>query len=302
MRTPLAIALAVNLLNAVLDPLLIFGAGPVPALGLAGAAWASTAAHWLGAGAAVAVVVRRLGAPRRIDLGSVRDLLAVGRDLFFRTGALMVFLTAATAAANHVGTEAGAAHQAVRQMWTFTAFVLDAYATAAQSLVGWFHGAGRRDLARRVAAVTCLWSLATGVALAAAMSAGTRWVALGFVPESARAVFPAAWWVAVLSQPLNALSFATDGLHWGTGDYRFLRDGMLAATAVGGAGLWLAVGPLQAGLGGVWCATALWIGVRAVLGMLRVWPGIGRSPYRKGEAQAEVSHPRGPAPPEPGSS
>lgn len=279
MRTPLFIALAVNGLNALLDPLLIFGAGPVPALGLAGAGWASTGAQWLGAAAAVAAVVRRLGAPRDLDTRSARDLLVVGRDLFFRTGALMVFLTAATAAANYVGTEAGAAHQAVRQLWTFTAFLLDAYATAAQSLVGYFHGAGRRAMTRRVAAVTCLWSLGTGALLAAAMALATPAVTAAFVPETARAVFPIAWWIAVASQPINALSFATDGLHWGTGDYRFLRNGMGAATLLGGAGLLLFVTLGGAGLGGVWLATTLWIAVRAVLGVLRVWPGIGRSPY-----------------------
>jgi MATE family multidrug resistance protein len=194
----------------------------------------------------------------------------------------MVFLTAATAAANHVGTEAGAAHQAVRQLWTFTAFLLDAYATAAQSLVGYFHGAGRRAMARRVAAVTCLWSLATGAALAALMAATTGIVTRAFVPVGARAVFPTAWWIAVASQPVNALSFATDGLHWGTGDYRFLRNGMLAATFVGGALLWALVVKAGAGLAGVWVATAAWIAVRALLGVLRVWPGIGHSPYRPG--------------------
>ncbi|MBW2286212.1 MAG: MATE family efflux transporter, partial [Deltaproteobacteria bacterium] len=36
MRTPLWIALGINALNLGLDPLLIFGAGPVPALGIAG--------------------------------------------------------------------------------------------------------------------------------------------------------------------------------------------------------------------------------------------------------------------------
>jgi MATE family multidrug resistance protein len=49
MRTPLAIAIAQNALNIALDAVLIFGIGPIPAFGIAGAAWASVVSQWLGA-------------------------------------------------------------------------------------------------------------------------------------------------------------------------------------------------------------------------------------------------------------
>jgi MATE family multidrug resistance protein len=61
MRTPLRVALASNGLNCLLDPILIFGWGPVPASGIAGAAWASTASQWLAAVWAFLAVHRRLG-------------------------------------------------------------------------------------------------------------------------------------------------------------------------------------------------------------------------------------------------
>jgi len=281
MRTPLRIAVVVNVLNLVLDPLLIFGLGPFPRLELVGAAWASTASQWLGAGLAVLAISRTLGLAPHLDWRDAGRLLVVGRDLFLRTGLLLLFLALATRAANRIGTDAGAAHQAVRQVWLFTAFLLDAYAVAAQSLVGYFLAAGRVALARRVAAINCAWSAGTGFVLTGAMLLGTGFVARLLVPPSAQGLFVAAWLAAALAQPLNALSFASDGVHWGTGDYRFLRNAMFAATGFGSALLLVLDGSPVFTLTTVWVITAGWIAVRAGFGVYRIWPGFGAAPLRK---------------------
>jgi MATE family multidrug resistance protein len=280
MRTPLWIATGLNLLNIALDPLLIFGAGPIPAMGVAGAALATAISHWVGGLLALGAVHRRLGLPHHVRLGDAVRLLVVGRDLFLRTALLTIFLLLTTRAATRIGTNAGAAHQAVRQVWMLTALILDAFATAAQSLVGFFIGAGQRAVARRVAAVTCQWSLASGVALTLLMLATGRLTAAALVPVEAQALFYPAWTVAALSMPLNSLSFAVDGIHWGSGDYRFLRNVMLLSTAAGSLGIWLLDESAAGALTGVWLITVLWITLRAVFGMLRIWPGIGNSPFR----------------------
>jgi MATE family multidrug resistance protein len=288
MRTPLRIAVGLNALNIVLDAVLIFGMGPIPALGIAGAAWATVASHWLGAIWALLALRARLGLPSRIRTRDARCLLVIGGDLFLRTGLLTAFLLLTTRAATRIGTDAGAAHQAVRQVWVFTALLLDAYAATAQSLVGYFIGAKQRVQARRVAFVACSWSLGTGVALALAMWLGQEAVAGLLVPPDARAVFATAWIISALSMPLNALSFATDGIHWGTSDYRFLRNAMLAATGGGVLALLLLDEGSAASLAWVWVITAGWIAVRAVFGVARIWPGIGASPLAERKARAGV--------------
>jgi MATE family multidrug resistance protein len=278
MHTPLRIALVSGATNVVLDAVFIFGLGPFPALGVAGAAWATVASQWVGGVWSLHAVHRQLGLPRRIPWNETGRLFVVGRDMFLRTGLLIAFLLLTTRAANRIGAPAGAAHQIIRQTWICTALALDAYATTAQSLIAFFLGADRRDMARRAAGVASRWGFATGAFLCALMLGFESEVVRWLVPASAQDSFPLAWRVTAFAQPLNALSFVTDGIHWGARDYRFLRNVMLAATLSSGAVLLLADTTGYASLAVVWIITGGWITVRAAFGVLRVWPGIGAAP------------------------
>jgi len=282
MRTPLKIAVGLNVLNILLDPLLIFGWGPLPALGTAGAALASVISQWAGALWAVAAMQTRLGFHRRLRGQDVRRLFHIGGDLFFRTAFLTGFLVLTTRAATQVGPDSGAAHQAIRQVWVMSALLLDAFAISGQSLVGFFMGAGRAGDARRVALVVCQWSLAAGLVIAAAMGVGRDLAAAVLVPLTAQAVFYPAWLAAIILQPANALAFATDGIHWGSGDFRYLRNAMIAVTlAAVLAVLGLDTSRPDA-LVWIWGITGAWVSGRAAFGILRVWPGVGQSPFAPG--------------------
>lgn len=279
MRTPLWVAISLNGINIVLDALLIPGWGALPALGIVGAAVASTLAQWFGAVWAVTAVIRRLGWPRQLRFREARALLQIGGDLFLRTGMLTLFLLFTTRVATRSGADSGAAHQAIRQVWLFTALGLDALAITAQSLVGYFMGAGWVAQARRVAAVGSVWAIGLGVALGLGMWLGEAVMARLFVPLTAVGLFGSAWGWATAAQPLNALAFVTDGVHWGTGDFRYLRNAVFVATLVGSLGLALINVASPHALAWVWGLTGLWIAIRALLGVIRIWPGIGLSPF-----------------------
>ena len=276
MRSPLWIALGINGINIALDPILIFGLGPVSALGITGAAVASVVAYWIGAAWSIWIVRRKLGWSFRVDFSAVGRLMRAGTDLFIRTGVLNLFLLLTTREATHGGAEIGAAHQAIRQVWMFGTFVLDALAVTGQTLVAYFLGGDRLLSARRVARIVCLWSVWSGCLLGFVLWLGSAFVVDLLVPPSAVPYFHTAWIIAIAVQPLNALAFATDGLHWGSGDYRYLRNAVILATGVGAAGL--LAGPHS--LVWIWIMTAVWIGVRATLGVIRIWPGVGSSPFR----------------------
>ncbi len=278
MTAPLTIAAGLNLLNIVLDALLIFGLGPLPAMGIRGAALASALSQWVGAVWAIVVVQASGGLKWRWVPEHLRRLLHIGGDMFLRTGLLTAFLVLTTRAATQIGPEAGAVHQAIRQVWVLTALLLDAFAISGQSLVGYFLGCGDRLQARRVAGLVCLWSFGAGLFLAIAMGLGTHWVALAMVPAAARPLFPAAWTVALIFQPINAFAFATDGIHWGSGDFGYLRNAMLGASAAGALAVVLLDTTHPRALVWLWAITGGWVSLRALFGILRVWPGVGRSP------------------------
>jgi len=68
-------------------------------------------------------------------------------------------------------------------------------------------------------------------------------------------------------------------VHWGTGDYRFLRNAMILASIAGFGGLWLLDLLAVNSLLWVWMVVGTWVVVRAAFGVLRIWPGIGNSVF-----------------------
>lgn len=278
MRTPLLIAVSVNVINLFLDVLLIFGAGPVPPLGIAGAAAASSISQILGALCCGVVVWRKLGFTVDIHLSDTRRLLTIGRDMVFRTGSLILFLLLATRLATGIGPESGAVHQAVRQVWVFTALFLDATAVVAQSVIGFYYGSGDIGKARRVAKLVCGWSFFIGLCLMVFMLSVADEVAKLLVPTVGASLFLPVWMVASLFQPVAAIAFVTDGIHWGTGDFRYLRNVVLFATLCAALSLWCIEYSGLASLTLIWWITGGWIVIRATFGIWRIWPGSLRSP------------------------
>lgn len=281
MKPALWIAVGVNLLNIVLDWFLIFGNGPFPALGVGGSGLASSISQWCGAGVALFLVYRRLGGltwPK--SWRNVKDLLVVGRDLFLRTALLLLYITYATRVANRMGAEVGAAHQAIIQIFVFTALFLEAYATTAQSLVGFFIGAEDRSEARNVVKISTWWSVGTGVVLTVLMLVLTNAVISWLNLAAVAAIFIPAWIISAISLPTSSVAFITDGVHWGTMDYAYIRNGMFLATTIGVSLLTIVdvVRP-DTPLAWIWGITAIWTLTRGMWGIVRIFPGVGDSPF-----------------------
>lgn len=274
-RTPLRITLVVNGVNAVLDPVLIFGAG----LGVVGAAAATVVAQWLGA-AWFLVLLRRIGHREgwrtgRVHLGEAAGLMRVGGVLIVRTLLLVGSLAIATATASRVGTTSVAAHQIVSQLWFLMAMIVDALAIAAQAMVAELAGAGARESARSLAARLHRWGLAIGVVLGLALwTAGGALVALFTTDQAVIAEARTALAIAALMQPLAAVLFVADGVYMA-----LVRMRRLAASTAAGFVAVVVVTVLTLdrgwGLSGVWWSIVAMVAARSLVlavGYRRLFP------------------------------
>jgi putative MATE family efflux protein len=274
-RTPLVVAVAGNLLNIALNLLLVYGAGPVPGLGLAGSAWGSVLAQVGSATALLAVVVRgarREGASLAPDLPGIRAAAHAAVALVVRTLTLRAALLVTTYAVT-IGAAGGAeqavelaTHQLAMTIWTFLAFALDAIAIAAQAITGRYLGSGDVEGTREVTQRMVRWGLVSGIVSGLLLAAASPVLGHLFTsdPEVQDLLVPVLL-VAALGQPIAGVVFVLDGVLIGAGDGRYLAQGQLLVL-VAYAPVVVTIGMLGGGLVAVWIAmSGVFMGARYVV-------------------------------------
>ena len=262
-RTPLKVAVGVNVLNLALDPLLIFGFG----WGLEGAAIATVVAQYLGAIWFLRLVVRREMAARprglRASLPSLLDLGRSGALLTVRTGLLLATLTVAASVATRLGPAEIAAHQLVAQVFLLSALLADSFAIAAQAMVGDTSGQGDFDALNALNRRLVFWGVVAGVILMAGVGVGRFGLAWLASDEVVGDLAVSAGGVVALAEPVAAVLFVGDGIFLG-----LLALGTMVLST--GAGAVAAVGlmlftPLGNSVQGIWWALAVMLAVRALV-------------------------------------
>ena len=150
-KTPSMIMAGAGFINAVLDPILIFGPGPLPALGIAGAAWATVVAWTVGFGILMYLLVvkrelvNRALPSRAVMLKSGRDMLRIGVPA---AGANMMTPLAAgvmTAIAASFSNTAVAAFGVGARMEPIATLIVLAMSSSLPPLISQNFGAGRLD-------------------------------------------------------------------------------------------------------------------------------------------------------------
>jgi putative MATE family efflux protein len=215
-RTPfLYLCLSVGL-DIALNPLLIFGWGPVPRMGVAGSALATLIAQALSFAALVVHLyrTRHFLRIRRKELrlflmdGSLLRLLVtkgipMGLQLFVVSSSMI----ALTSLVNRFGSQETAGFNAAQQMWNYVQMPALALSGAVSSMVAQNVGAGRWDRVGRVAV--------TGVVFNVLMSGSLIVLLYGLNREALALFLPAAGAAIGIAAHLNTVvlwSFALFGV------------------------------------------------------------------------------------------
>jgi putative MATE family efflux protein len=278
-KTPFKVLLFAHAVNIIGDYFLIFGKGPFPALGVEGAAWATSLANLVAAVVFFALIFsrdlrRHYGTleqwrPRPREIKRLARIgVPVAVQFFLDMGSFLVF----SAYIGRMGTAQLAANQIAIQILALSFMPCQGFAIAATTLMGQYIGAGYPDLAKKSAYTTLRMGL---------YYAGFIALLCITIPELLVKIFnsdsqvvslgrPLLYWAA-LFQAFDAVTFISNGALRGAGDTR-----VPMFIVLGGA--WLIFIPLayifgtvlERGVVGAWGGASIYIVIIGSLMFLRL--------------------------------
>ncbi|GAY32120.1 hypothetical protein CUMW_000710 [Citrus unshiu] len=267
---PIVIALAAqgagNLINAILDPILIFFFH----FGIGGAAIATVISEYLIA----FILIWKLSdnvllMSPDIDGRRVVHYLKSGGLLIGRTIAVLLTMTLATSMAAREGPIPMAGYQICVEVWLTLSLLSDALALAGQALLAAGYSQGNYEQARQVVFRLLQIGLVTGISLATLLFLGFGPFSHLFSTDSE--VLAIAWSGLLFvagSQPMNALAFVLDGLYYGVSDFEYAAYSMVLVGLTSSAFIFVTA-PIF-GLAGVWAGLFLFMTLRVLFGIWRL--------------------------------
>lgn len=192
-----------------------------------------------------------------------------GGFLIGRTLSALFTMTLSTSMAARQGPIAMAAHQICLQVWLAVSLLTDALAASGQALVASSLSKGDYKTVKEITFFVLKTGFVMGGVLAVALGVSFDSLAVLFTRDTeVLGILKTGVLFVSASQPLNALAFIFDGLHYGVSDFPYAASSMITVGAISSAILLYA--PSIFGLRGVWLGLALFMGLRMVAGFIRL--------------------------------
>ena len=266
---PMIVSAIGALLNIGLDFLFVYGVeGYVPAMHIEGAALASLISQIVMAIIAFLLLIYKTDISLKIGKvwhSKIPKLIGMSGNLFLRALSLNVALLMAVRSATDLGPQYIAAHAIAINIWLFTAFFIDGYASAGNIYGGRLYGAKDFKQLKDLVLKVTLYGIGVGVVLMFLGWLFYEKLGLLFTHETeVLSVFYAMFFVVILVQPFNAIAFVLDGVFKGLGEMKFLRNLLFIATFVGFLPTLFLTQYFNLKLIGIWVALGVWLFFRCV--------------------------------------
>jgi MATE family multidrug resistance protein len=251
-----------NVANLALDVGLVFGVGPIPALGVTGAAIATVLCTWLQLGVLVlGLGPAPAGTQRRFDRVEVLRAFRIGAPIGLHFIAESGVFSLTGLLSGRLGEAPAAAHQVALNWASLTFCVASGIGSAAATRVGWGVGRGDSPAARR-AGLTAFGSAAVFMALASLLFIVFPHTMAGLMSADPAVIetVVALFVVVAVFQISDGVQAVGAGALRGTGDTTFT----FWANIVGHWGIGLPVAYLL-GVRGPYGVVGLWWGLSAGL-------------------------------------
>ncbi|MDB5396839.1 MAG: family efflux transporter [Rhodospirillales bacterium] len=167
-RTPFVFLAISAVLDVGLNPILIRGMGPIPALGIAGSALATLLSQWIGLAALIFWLYASRNLLRitrgefhylRLDGEILRALIAKGLPMGLQMIVMSSSMLAMISLVNLYGAMTVAAYGACFQLWSYIQMPAMAVGTAVSSMAAQNVGARRWDRISRIAGIGVLYNV-----------------------------------------------------------------------------------------------------------------------------------------------
>jgi len=270
---PMLVALTGAFLNIGLDFILVYGIeGFIEPMFLEGAAWASLISQIVMAVFALSLLFLKTDFPLIVKgpiHPELKNIIGMSANLFVRSLALNTALILSVREATAMGTTYIGAHTILLNLWLFSAFFIEGYGTAGNSIGGKLLGAKN---------YTQLWELGKKVAFFGFVM-GSILLVIGTIfyrnigglfseNEGTLLAFEGVFFILLICLPTNGVAFVLDGMFKGLGEMKFLRNVLLLTSFGVFVPLVSWSNKMNWGLTGIWVAFGCWMVAR---GLALIW-------------------------------
>lgn len=266
---PMIIAIFGASLNIVLDFVFVYGVeGYIPPMNIEGAAYASVIAQVSMAVVSLYLLLKKTPISLKIVFPvhkEISNLLGMIGNLFIRTLALNTALYFATSYATDYGAAYIAAYTIGVNIWLLGAFMIDGYASAGNILAGRLLGAKDFKTLYKLSGVLTKYGFFIGGILMALGFVGYNSIGEIFTQEhEVLKQFNSVFYIVLITQPLNAVTFIFDGMFKGMGKMKYLRNVLILSTGFVFLPTLLLFDYFDFKLTAIWIAFTLWIVARGL--------------------------------------